>query len=149
MMTDLILAASMRRIAEADIKLSDGTVIPKGAFTWVTLDAYKNPDIYANPEEYNPRRFLDLRNQPGQENKWQLVSTAAEHLGFGHGEHSCPGRFFASNEVKIALVHLLMKYDWKLPQGQRPGDVVKGGSERGVDGEAKVLFRRRQEEVRM
>ncbi|KAL1856277.1 hypothetical protein Daus18300_010850 [Diaporthe australafricana] len=141
--------ASMRRIAESTVKLSDGTVIPKGAFTWVTLDAYKNPDIYANPEEYNPRRFLDLRNQPGQENKWQLVSTTADHLGFGHGEHACPGRFFASNEVKIALVHLLMKYDWKLPGGKLPGDVVKGGSERGVDGEARILFRRRQEEVRL
>ncbi|KAK7742722.1 hypothetical protein SLS63_000287 [Diaporthe eres] len=141
--------ASMRRIAEAPVKLSDGTVIPKGAFTWVTLDAYRNPDIYANPKEYNPRRFLDLRNQPGQENKWQLVSTTADHLGFGHGEHSCPGRFFASNEVKIALVHLLMKYDWKLADGQRPGDVVKGGSEIGVDAEARVLFRRRQEEVRL
>lgn len=147
--TDPVLPASMRRIAEAPVKLSDGTVIPKGAFTWVTLDAYRNPDIYANPKEYNPRRFLDLRNQPGQENKWQLVSTTADHLGFGHGEHSCPGRFFASNEVKIALVHLLMKYDWKLADGQRPGDVVKGGSEIGVDAEARVLFRRRQEEVRL
>ncbi|KAJ0123570.1 Dihydromonacolin L monooxygenase LovA [Diaporthe amygdali] len=139
--------ASMRRIAEAPVTLSDGTVIPKGAFTWVTLDAYKNPDIYADPEKYNPRRFLDLRNQPGQENRWQLVSTTADHLGFGHGEHACPGRFFASNEAKIALVHLLMKYDWKLPDGKRPGDVVKGGTERGVDGETKILFRRRQEEV--
>lgn len=46
-------------------------------------------------------------------------------------------------------MHLLMKYDWKLPEGQRPGDVVKGGSEIGVDGEAKVLFRRRREEVRL
>lgn len=79
--TDPMLPASMRRIAEAPIKLSDGTVIPKGAFTWVTLDAYRNPDIYANPEEFNPRRFLDLRNQLGQENKWQLVSTTADHLG--------------------------------------------------------------------
>lgn len=71
----------MRRIAEAPVKLSDGTVIPKGAFTWVTLDAYRNPDIYANPGEFNPRRFLDLRNQLGQENKWQLVSTTGNHLG--------------------------------------------------------------------
>ena len=139
----------MRRIAEAPVKLSDGTVIRKGAFTWVTLHAYKDRNIYANPEEYNPRRFLDLRNQSEQENKWQLVSTTADPLGFGHGEHACPERFFASNEVKIALVHLLMKYDWELAEGQRPRDVVKGGSERGVGGEARILFRRRQQEVRL
>ncbi|KUI73327.1 Dihydromonacolin L monooxygenase LovA [Cytospora mali] len=141
--------ASMRRIAESEVKLSDGTVIPKGAFTWVTLEAYRNPERYPDPEVYNPRRFLDMRSQPGQENKWQLVSTSADHLGFGHGEHACPGRFFASNEVKIALVHLLMKYDWKLPQGRRPGDVVKGGTEIGVDAQAGIMLRRRKEEMQL
>lgn len=139
----------MRRIAESEVKLSDGTVIPKGAFTWVTLDAYRNPERYPEPEVYNPRRFLDMRNQPGQENKWQLVSTSADHLGFGHGEHACPGRFFASNEVKIALVHLLLKYDWDLPGAQRPGDVNKGGTEIGVDENAQIMFRRRKEELQI
>lgn len=140
---------SMRRVAESDVKLSDGTVIPKGAYTWVTLEAYRNPERYPDPDVYNPRRFLDLRSRPGQEKRWQLVSTSADHLGFGHGEHACPGRFFASNEVKIALVHLLMKYDWKLPEGRRPSDVVKGGSETGVDGHARIIFRRRKEEVQL
>lgn len=139
----------MRRVAEAEVKLSDGTVIPKGAFSWVTLEAYRNPERYPDPDVYNPRRFLDMRNQPGQENKWQLVTTSADHLGFGHGEHACPGRFFASNEVKVALVHLLMKYDWVLPEGQKSGDVIKGGTESGVDAQAKILFRRRKEEVEL
>lgn len=139
----------MRRIAEAEVKLSDGTVIPKGAFTWVTLDAYRNPERYPDPNVFNPRRFLEMRNQPGQENKWQLVTTSADHLGFGHGEHACPGRFFASNEVKVALVHLLLKYDWQLPEGKRPGDVIKGGTESGVDGNAKIMFRRRKEELEL
>lgn len=143
----------MRRIAETDVTLSDGTVIPKGAFSWVTLDAYRNPERYPDPDAYNPRRFLELRSLPGQERRWQLVTTSADHLGFGHGEHACPGRFFASNEVKIALVHLLMKYDWALPGDQgRPGDVVKGGTETGVDEGARILFRRRRrsrEEVRV
>ncbi|ROV91635.1 hypothetical protein VSDG_07912 [Cytospora chrysosperma] len=144
-----LLDSSMRRVAESDVKLSDGTVIPKGAYTWVTLEAYRNPERYPDPDVYNPRRFLDLRSQPGQEKRWQLVSTSADHLGFGHGEHACPGRFFASNEIKIALVHLLMKYDWKLPEGGRPSDVVKGGSETGVDGQARIIFRRRKEEVQL
>ncbi|ROW10520.1 hypothetical protein VMCG_01974 [Cytospora schulzeri] len=141
--------AGMRRVADSDIKLSDGTVIPKGANTWVTLDAHRNPERYPSPDVFNPHRFLDLRSQPGQENRWQLVSTSADHLAFGHGEHACPGRFFASNEIKIALVHLLMKYDWMLPDGQRPSDVVHGGGDTGVDSQAKILFRRRKEEVQL
>ncbi|KAK7743893.1 hypothetical protein SLS53_003915 [Cytospora paraplurivora] len=140
--------ATMRRVAESDVKLSDGTIIPEGAYTWVTLEAYRNPERYPDPDVYDPHRFLDLRSQPGQENKWQLVSTSADHLGFGHGEHACPGRFFASNEVKIALVHLLLKYDWQLPEG-RPSDVVKSGTDCGVDANARIMFRRRKEEVQL
>ncbi|KAL2286223.1 hypothetical protein FJTKL_07028 [Diaporthe vaccinii] len=47
-------------------------------------------------------------------------------MGFGHGAHACPGRFFAANEVKIALAHLLMKYDWRLPEGHDPQDINVG-----------------------
>lgn len=41
-------------------------------------------------------------------------------MGFGFGRHSCPGRFFAANEVKIALCHILLKYDFKLAEAERP-----------------------------
>ncbi|KAG8156812.1 hypothetical protein KVR01_013417 [Diaporthe batatas] len=49
------------------------------------------------------------------ENQAQLISTSPDHLGFSHGLHACPGRFFAAKEVKMALVHLLFKYEWKTP----------------------------------
>ncbi|EON97550.1 putative cytochrome p450 protein [Phaeoacremonium minimum UCRPA7] len=139
--------ATMRRIVEDPLELSDGTTLPRGAYTMVSFQNLRDPSIYPDPDVFNPRRFLDLRQQPGQENRWQLVSTSPEHLAFGHGLHACPGRFFASNEVKVALCHLLLKYDWKLADGiDRPKDIVYG-SEMGVDGNAKVLFRRREEEV--
>lgn len=32
----------------------------------------------------------------------------------GHGRHACPGRFFASAELKVVLVHILREYDIKL-----------------------------------
>ena len=38
-------------------------------------------------------------------------------MGFGYGEHACPGRFFASNEMKVALSFLLLNYDWKAGSG--------------------------------
>ena len=32
-------------------------------------------------------------------------------LTFGHGKHSCPGRFFAAQEMKLMLAHLVQHYD--------------------------------------
>jgi cytochrome P450 len=34
-------------------------------------------------------------------------------MGFGHGRSACPGRFFASNVLKITLCHLLLNYDFR------------------------------------
>lgn len=61
-------------------------------------------EIYEDPEKFDGYRFLERRKQPGLEMKSQLVSTSTDHLGFSHGKHACPGRFFAANEVKIAMV---------------------------------------------
>lgn len=32
-------------------------------------------------------------------------------LGFGYGRHMCPGRFFASHEMKLMLAHIVQHYD--------------------------------------
>ena len=32
-------------------------------------------------------------------------------LGFGFGRHACPGRFFALNEMKVFIAHMLLNYD--------------------------------------
>lgn len=39
-------------------------------------------------------------------------------LGFGHGRHACPGRFFASQEMKLMLAHIVMTYDVRV-DGER------------------------------
>jgi cytochrome P450 len=36
---------------------------------------------------------------------------------FGSDRHLCPGRFFASNELKLAVAHILLKYDIRLTEG--------------------------------
>ncbi|KAF2141916.1 uncharacterized protein K452DRAFT_210615, partial [Aplosporella prunicola CBS 121167] len=138
--------ASMSRFVEQPITLSDGTTIPRGALTVVAIDRMHDTSIFPESTAYKGRRFLDMRQQPGNENKWQFVTTSAEHLAFGHGKHACPGRFFASNEIKVALCHLLLKYDWKLPNEDRLEDKIFG-QEAIVDPDAKVLFRKRIEEV--
>src|SRR5579871_6099626 len=56
-----------------------------------------------NPNEFNPFRYLN-KNSPA-------TRIERNYLIFGLGKHACPGRFFAINEIKIALHHLLLKYD--------------------------------------
>lgn len=68
-----------------------------------------------------------------------------EPQAFGHGQHACPGRFFAINEVKIALAHLVMKYDFRVvgdePKPERLGVQLL------ADSKARVEFRRREAEI--
>ncbi|KAF2186179.1 cytochrome P450 [Zopfia rhizophila CBS 207.26] len=137
---------SMRREVSSNVTLSDGTVLRRGSNIAVSSHRMWDPTIHTNPLEFDGYRFLKMRQKPGQENTGQLVSTGPDHLAFGHGQHACPGRFFAANEVKIALVHLLMKYDWQLLQGEVP-KVREFGFSLISDPIAKLQIRRRQEEI--
>ncbi|KAG4271066.1 hypothetical protein FPRO04_11294 [Fusarium proliferatum] len=105
---------TMRRYVTEDITLSSGLILKKGTRLNVDNRRLDDPKIYENPDVYNPYRFFDMRSEAGKDHGAQLVSTGSNHMGFGHGQHSCPGRFFAANEIKVALCHILVKYDWKL-----------------------------------
>lgn len=99
----------MHRRATKDITLSDGLKIAKG--NEVEMPCFHGWDISVYPEanEFIPDRFLKIRQAPDHESLHQLVSTSLNHMGFGYGKYACPGRFFAANQVKIALCHILMK----------------------------------------
>ncbi|KAI6376192.1 hypothetical protein MCOR25_002827 [Pyricularia grisea] len=136
----------MPRVATAPVTLKSGLTIPAGAYTNVLLTAHTDPSIYPSPEKFDPRRFLSLRSRPGQDRNWQMVTTSPHHLAFGYGDHACPGRFLAAAQAKIALVRLLMEYDWRL-EGGRPESLNMGGGISSADPNAKVLFRKRKAEV--
>lgn len=107
-----------------------------------------NPELHSEPGKFDVYRFRRMREEPGNEHKAQLVATSAEQLTFGHGQYACPGRFFAANEIKIALCHLLLKYDWKLAPGSTTQPIVTG-STMSINPGARVLFRRRKEEINL
>jgi cytochrome P450 len=136
----------MRRIVGKDFQLSDGTKIPKDTSLLVAGDWMWDSEFYENPLSFDPYRFLKMRQTPGRENHAQLVSSSPEHMGFGFGNHACPGRFFASNEIKIFLCHMLLKYDFKLAEGSDPSPQRYGFSW-NANPQAKISIRRRREEV--
>jgi cytochrome P450 len=102
--------------------------------------------LFKEPSKFDGKRFLDLRSQPGNESRYQFVTTSPDSLGFGHGIHGCPGRFFAANEIKLMIVHLLMKFDWKFVDGKRPEHFLIA-DQTVLDHHVQVLYRSRVPEV--
>lgn len=136
----------MRRIATKDVTLLDDFRILKGERTAVDGYNLMNPDLHQNVEKYDIYRWKRIREQEGGESKGQLVATSPEQLSFGHGYYSCPGRFFAANEVKLALCHLLLKYEWKLAPGSSLKPVI-AGTNQNIDPAVRVMLKRRKEEI--
>lgn len=130
-----------------DVTLHDGTVLKEGTYTMSGPLNNHDADVFADPYKFDGYRFYKMRQQPGEENKWQFVATSNDHMGFGHGMHACPGRFFASNELKVALMHMLMKYDWRLPEGEKRPECLEIGLEITINPNAKLEYRARKSEV--
>lgn len=136
----------MNRVALADVDLPGGVRIKKGQHIAVSTHLMKDPNFYDNPSKFDPYRFAKRREDPALANKSHLVSTSIEHTGFSHGRHACPGRFFAANEIKIALVHLLIKYDIELVAASAP-QPLRFGVNTSSNSTAKIRMRRRKEDV--
>ena len=132
----------LQRRAVTDVELPGGVKIRKGEFVSVDTSRLRSPDYYENPDEYDIFRFRNMREREGGEHKGQLVSVNPDFIAFGLGKYACPGRFFAANEVKIALCHLLLKYDWELAPGATLEPVFFGNSPAN-DPANKMRYRRR------
>jgi hypothetical protein len=121
-------------------------------------------EIYPNPEEFDGFRFAKLRERNVDAMaRHQALSTSVDHLTFGYGRHAwcvfgsflpqpfavthtfsiSPGRFFAANEVKAFLAHIVVTYDIKFEEGEQAPPPLYIGSMR-VPREANVMFRKRQ-----
>ncbi|KAJ6442429.1 cytochrome P450 monooxygenase [Purpureocillium lavendulum] len=112
---------SMRRMALQDLTLSDGTFVPKGHSIGISShNMWTDESIHSDPHTWNPYRWVAMRDDPSKRHLSHLVTTSPEHLAWGHGAHACPGRFFAAEEAKIAVLSILLKYDLELPEGVVP-----------------------------
>ncbi|KAJ3536491.1 hypothetical protein NM208_g6688 [Fusarium decemcellulare] len=138
-----LTSATMNRKATKRITLPGGLILEKGDRCMSDTGSMMDPSIYQNPDEYDGYRFFRMRSDPSTDSKAHLVSTSSIHLGFGHGKHACPGRFFAANEVKLLLCHLLYKYEWRVEPGY-VHKITEFGLALFPDGEAQISIRKRQ-----
>ncbi|KAJ3480750.1 hypothetical protein NLI96_g8125 [Meripilus lineatus] len=140
-----IASIAMSRRAMKDFQFSDGTFIPKGTYLSLpVLSTHTDSEYYEEPNVFNPWRFSDIREEEGERLKHQMVSTSSQYIAFGHGKHACPGRFFAANELKCMMAHLVLNYDVRMEQeGVMPvSDALMFGI--SPNPKAEVLFRKRQ-----
>lgn len=86
-------------------------VIDKGVFVYSSiLGIHKDPDIYPNPEVFDPERF-------SEENKNKRHKFA--YIPFGEGPRVCIGKRMAILVLQIALSHILLNYE-VLPSKETP-----------------------------
>ncbi|GAB7358573.1 hypothetical protein MBLNU230_g2633t2 [Neophaeotheca triangularis] len=151
-------------VAESGLRNEEeGWTAPKGSL--VSLDVWSrhhDPEFYPNPEEFDAFRFSRGREayeagvasgeiQPDQKEYLRLqnqclISTGEAFLNWGHGVHACPGRFFINQEIKLALAHILLKYELEpLPNGRPPSRWFGGNVVPPM--EAKIRVRKRKDAV--
>ncbi|KIJ50556.1 hypothetical protein M422DRAFT_245171 [Sphaerobolus stellatus SS14] len=119
-------ALSLFRKAMKDIRLSDGTFIPKGTTISAIMKARQcDEKLYPNATTFDGFRFS---NMPSNEAKRSMTAVSLDYLPFGHGRHACPGRFFAAVEMKLILAHILINYDIQVFDPTRPSAIWYGNS---------------------
>lgn len=114
---------------------AEGWRAPQG--TLMGLDIHNvqhDPDIYPNPNTYDAFRFSrsteeadasTVHKEVSGTKAARLLTTSDVFLAFSHGRHSCPGRFFASLEMKLMLAHMVMHYEFQ-PLKSRPSNIYLG-----------------------
>ncbi|KAJ7143834.1 cytochrome P450 [Mycena epipterygia] len=121
----------LRKVQDPNgFKFSDGSVLPFGSTVCAAgRSEHLDPRNYEDAKVFDGFRFSKMRedrDQAGVFNR-HMISTGVDHLAFGHKQHACPGRFFAADELKAMLAHILMNYDIRAEvEGVRPADDVFG-----------------------
>ncbi|OLN96922.1 Fumitremorgin C monooxygenase 4 [Colletotrichum chlorophyti] len=138
-----------KRAVLKDLELSNGVCLPKGSFIAVSAHRMRDPAVYPEPDKFDAYRFIErANNDPEKARFCGFSSVSIDHTGFGFGKHACPGRTYVTLELKILLAHILLKYDWKLPEGVKP-NFMNHGFDSLTDVTASLLVKRRGEELEL
>uniref|UniRef100_A0A7N9ALA5 aromatase n=1 Tax=Mastacembelus armatus TaxID=205130 RepID=A0A7N9ALA5_9TELE len=93
-----------------DIALPGDCTVPKGTICLVSIyGTHHNPDVWTNPQEFNPMRF-DPNNIMGR----------ASHafIPFSSGPRNCIGQKFALAELRVVVALTLLRF--RLSPGVNP-----------------------------
>ncbi|KAF2129173.1 Ent-kaurene oxidase [Dothidotthia symphoricarpi CBS 119687] len=146
-----IFLVTFNRILHQSVTLSNGTVLCPG--TRIAVPSYhmlhdtRHVPGPAPPSEFDPFRYSRLRedtNHPENAQKFLFAMADSSNMAFGYGKHACPGRFYTSNEMKMILAHILLRYDWKFPDGQERPKNFTIDTDMYPDPAARVMIKQRE-----
>jgi sterol 14-demethylase len=96
----------LMRYAKKNRKYND-LVIPKGNILIVSTSAAgRCPDVYTNPDKFDPDRFADPRREHEK--------VRHGYLAFGSGRHKCIGENFAVLQVKSILSKMFRTFEFEI-----------------------------------
>jgi len=131
---------SFFRNVKEDITLSDGLRLPAGIQICVASGPIaRDTSLLPGADTFDGFRWA----RQGDKQEF-FVTTTPKNLHFGYGKYACPGRFFASNEIKIILTRLLLEYEFRFQETQKERPKNLWMEEKmSPNPRTKVLFRRR------
>ncbi|KZT39040.1 cytochrome P450 [Sistotremastrum suecicum HHB10207 ss-3] len=137
-------ASTMTRRLMKNHTFVDGSFVPAGATVSVfTTARHRDSGAYGeNAHEFDGFRFCRNSENDDNDASHHFVTTSPDFVFFGHGKHSCPGRYFAASEMKAIFAYIIRNFDIKFSDGFTPREVWFGAS-CIPDISAQLLFRRR------
>ncbi|RYC56089.1 hypothetical protein CHU98_g10114 [Xylaria longipes] len=109
-------------VAPEGVTLPDGSHIPCGTKVGVSgYSIHRDEGNYPDAARYDAFRFVRGQDPAGVGKKSPkgLINMSEKFMAFSYGSHACPGRFFATNQLKIALGHIVLLYEIE-PISERP-----------------------------
>ncbi|KAH7015823.1 cytochrome P450 [Ilyonectria destructans] len=109
---------SFQRKATADLKLSNGMFLPKGAKLMLpSVSVNMDEALYQDPAKFDGFRFYKIRtSKPENRTSHQHITVGKKDIAWGYGAHACPGRFMADVGIKLVLIEFIMNYDLRTPK---------------------------------
>jgi cytochrome P450 len=87
----------------------DGYEIPKGATVFSNIDVLvKDPNLFDDPEAFNPSRFLTQHKPAGN---WNGKVESGFTIPFGFGRRVCPGMHVALQSTFISMARIFWAFD--------------------------------------
>ena len=91
----------------------DGVVLPQGTSVTIIKPAlHRHPDIWENPEEYDPLRF-----HPSNADRRDPLA----YIPFSAGHRNCIGQNFALNEERVVIATIINRFCISLVPGHHVG----------------------------
>ncbi|KAF9650737.1 cytochrome P450 [Thelephora ganbajun] len=86
--------------------ISDDYTVPANSMVIPSFyNSLQDPEVYSNPQEFDPTRWLDP-NGPAQ-------SSPRNYLVFGSGPHRCIGVEYAIMNIALVIAHAVSMWDWE------------------------------------